>query len=219
MFTGLIEAVGTVRAVAPFGGGRRLTVAAAGLAEMPARGASVAVDGACLTVVETAGEAVTFEAVGETIRRTTLGALRPGDRVNLETALRAGEPLDGHLVQGHVDATGILRAVEQRPESRLWRVGMPAALAPLVAAKGSIAVGGVSLTVVEAGADAFTVSLIPETLAQTTLGALRPGAALNLEADVLARYAARWLACGGAAAGGLSEDAARRVMRAPGRGA
>ncbi len=203
MFTGLIQAVGTIASAEPLGQGRRLAIDISGLREPPAVGASVAIDGVCLTVTTRAATVAAFDAVAETIGRTTLREKRIGDRVNLEPALRAGDPLDGHLVQGHVDATARILAIAPRAESQVWRFALPEALRPLVAAKGSVAVDGISLTVVEAATDSFTVSLIPHTLAQTTLPQKRAGDEVNLEADVLARYIRRQLTMPGGA--GLSE--------------
>ncbi len=209
MFTGLIRAIGTVQESTPAsGGGLRLTIDASGLRTQPEPGASVAVDGVCLTVARAEGGRVSFHAVTETVARSTLKDLRPGDRVNLEPALCAGAPLDGHLVLGHVDGTGRILEAHAVGEGREARISLPEPLAPLVAAKGSIAVHGVSLTVVEAGRDWFRVALIPETLARTTLGDLTPGARVNLEADVLARYVARHREVLGAG-GGLTEEKLR----------
>jgi len=210
MFTGLIRAIGTVREATPAsGGGLRLTIDASGLRARPEPGASVAVDGVCLTATAAEGARVSFHAVVETVARSTLEDLRPGDRVNLEPALCAGAPLDGHLVLGHVDGTARIVDMQAAGEGRLARISMPEPLALLVAAKGAIAVHGVSLTVVEAGRDWFSVALIPETLARTTLGNLAPGARVNLEADVLARYVARHREILGAE-GGLTEEKLRK---------
>lgn len=189
MFTGIVETKGRIEAAEPRGAERRLRVAAPFAGDL-ARGGSVAVNGVCLTVTESA--AGWFEAAlgGETIARTALGSLRPADEVNLERPLRAGDPLGGHLVQGHVDA--VVRVRERREDgagARL-RLDLPAALAPLVAAQGSVALDGVSLTVASRDADAFEVMLIPETLRVTTLGARRAGDAVNLEADLIGRYVA-----------------------------
>lgn len=206
MFTGLIQAIGRVESATPRGGGRSLGIDVSGLDEEPLPGASVAIDGVCLTVAEVARGAARFDAVAETIERSTLGALRPGDVVNLEPALRLGDRLDGHLVLGHVDAVGTLAEIARLPESRVFRFSMPRALAPLVAQKGSIAVAGVSLTVVEASAEAFSVSVIPQTLRRTILGTMTAGAKVNLEADVLARYVARQRATGAPDAPGLTRE-------------
>jgi riboflavin synthase len=156
-----------------------------------APGESVACSGACLTVVERGEGLVSFEAIPETLSRTTLGSWRPGTRVNLERALALGERLGGHLVAGHVDAVGqVLARVAEGQGARLT-LSLPPAIAPLVAEKGSVAVDGVSLTVAAARRDRFEIALIPETLARTTLGDATPGTAVNLEADLIARHVAR----------------------------
>jgi riboflavin synthase len=192
MFTGLISDIGVVERIAPQAGGARLTLRPRALpVDELALGESVACSGACLTVVERGGGLVSFDAVPETLARTTIGRWRPGTRVNLERALRLSDRLGGHLVAGHVDAVGeLLSRVAEGQGARL-AFSLPAAIAPLVAGKGSIAVDGVSLTVATAGRDRFEVALIPETLARTTLGEARAGTAVNLEADVVARHVAR----------------------------
>lgn len=190
MFTGLIRHLGTLAGRTPRPGGGRLRILApAEVLERAVVGASIAVNGACLTSVARDAQGFEADLSEETLRRTTLGTLPLGAVLHLEPALRVGEPLDGHLVQGHVDGVGRLRA---RPEGEgLWRFDLPPELAALVAEKGSIAVDGISLTVVEAGRDSFSVALIPETVRATRLQAMRPGDPVNLEADVLARYVAR----------------------------
>lgn len=205
MFTGLIQAVGRLTARVPTASGARLTIDLGGLSPPPAIGASVAVNGACLTVTAREGGAGVFDAVAETVSRTTLGALALGARVNLEPALRAGEPLDGHIVQGHVDEVGTIRALRPVGGGSEFTVALPARIAPLVAEKGSVAVDGISLTVTRVDRESFGVAVIPHTLAHTALGDRRPGDRVNLEVDVLARYAARLLSFGGAASGRLSE--------------
>ena len=189
MFTGIVEAQGRIEAAEPHGAERRLRVAAP-VARHLARGGSIAVDGVCLTVTES-GDGW-FEAAlgGETLARTTLGARRPGDGVNLERPLRAGDPLGGHLVQGHVDA--VVRVTGRRDDgagARL-RLSAPPDLAHLVVAQGSVALDGVSLTVAARDADGFEVMLIPETLRVTTLGERRDGDVVNLEVDLVGRYVA-----------------------------
>lgn len=191
MFTGLIQAIGTLLASVPFGNGRSLTIDLGGLPHPPTIGASIAVSGVCLTVTALRGREVRFDAVAETIARSTLGRLPVGSRVNLEPALRVGDPLDGHLVQGHVDTTAKILALTKTTDSLLCKIELPPSLQPLVAEKGSIAVDGVSLTVVEVDSDSFSVSLIPHTISHTTLGERRVGDLVNLEADILARYVAR----------------------------
>ena len=217
MFTGLISDVGTVERVVPRQGGARLALRPRALrVDDLAPGESVACSGCCLTVVERGGGVVSFDAVPETLSRTTLGAWRPGTTVNLERALAVGDRLGGHIVAGHVDAVGeILARVAEGQGARLT-VSLPAAIAPLVAEKGSIAIDGVSLTVARAHRDRFEVALIPETLARTTLGEAAAGTRVNLEADVVARHVARLVELG-AAPGGL--DAARLATWGFGGGA
>ncbi|HET8715840.1 MAG TPA: riboflavin synthase [Holophagaceae bacterium] len=192
MFTGLIRHLGALEARTDRPGGARLRIAAPpAVLDRAEAGASIAVNGCCLTAVARDGRAWEADLSEETLAKTTLGRLKTGAILHLEPALRVGDPLDGHLMLGHVDAFGALAA---RPTGEgLWRFSMPADLAPLVAEKGSIAVDGVSLTVVDAGPDFFTVALIPETVARTAFRDLRPGDLVNLEADPLARYAARLL--------------------------
>jgi len=163
------------------------------------------VDGACLTVVERAGEEFWVQASAETLRRTTLGALRPGDRVNLERAMRLSDRLGGHLVLGHVDA--VAEILSRRPEggSVLVEYSLPASLSPFFIEKGSVAVDGVSLTVNAVGSGSFSVALIPETQARTALPHKPPGAKVNLEADLIGKYVARLL--GAKAPAGLDEEA------------
>ncbi len=192
MFTGLIESVGRVRRLVRASGGARLEVAATWPdAEAPRHGDSVAVNGACLTVLEPSADGFVADVSPETLARTLLGDVRPGDGLNLERALRLSQRLGGHLVQGHVDA--VVRVLEIRTEGAFsrWRVTLPAEHAREVAPKGSVALHGVSLTVAELGRDWFEVALIPETLRATVLDGLRPGAKLHLETDMLAKYVLR----------------------------
>ncbi len=203
MFTGIIEEVGEVVELESHGDSAVLTLRAATVAADLTHGASIAVNGVCLTVVgwsdgtaiedgETrAATAIRYDVMGETLKRSVIGGLRPGDQVNLERAVRADARLDGHIVQGHVDGTGVVISRTPGEQWETVRFGMPAELAGFVAEKGSIAVDGVSLTVSAVGADWFEVGLIPETLRATTLGRRRPGDPVNLEADVLAKYVAR----------------------------
>ena len=188
MFTGLVQALGTVRAVADIHGGRRLRVAEPGVAPKLELGESVAVNGACLTVVNVDGGAFAFEAGFETLARTNLGELRVGDRVNLERALRVGDRLGGHFVSGHVDCTGrVLERVPTGGYETVW-FGFPPVFGELMVPKGSICVDGVSLTLVDVLADRFSVMLIPHTREHTTLGLKKPGAAVNLEFDLIAKH-------------------------------
>lgn len=196
MFTGLIRHLGTLDSRTPRPGGARLRIAApADLLARAELGASIAVNGACLTSVAVDGRSWEADLSGETLEKTTLGRLALGAVLHLEPALRVGDPLDGHLVAGHVDGLGRL---ERRLEGEgLWRFAMPPALAPMMAPKGSVTVDGISLTVVDCGTDWFTVALIPETVKRTGLATLRPGEAVNLEADPVGRFVARALALRG----------------------
>ncbi len=204
MFTGIVAGQGTVRSVEsrPDGRSARLLVDAGPLvADLP-HGGSLAVNGVCLTATRTedigAGQFLA-DVIGETLARTTLGALAPGDTVNLERCVPAGGRLDGHVVQGHVDGTGAVVAREDLGEWERVRIAVPGELAPFVAEKGSVAVDGVSLTVTAVSVPGaaepwFEIGLIPATLAETTLGRRPVGASVNLEVDVLAKYAQRLLA-------------------------
>jgi len=198
MFTGLIRGLGTVTRRDAGDSGARLSVAAHGLTL--GEGDSIAIDGVCLTALEPNGEGFSADISAETLARTTLGALRPGDRVNLEPSLRLGDKLDGHWVSGHVDAVAEVVAVTPDEQMADIRVRVPSALRHLIAAKGSVAVNGVSLTVNEVCDAVFSVYLIPHTRRVTNLGQLAAGDRVNLEADLLARYTARVLQTGGYAA-------------------
>lgn len=198
MFTGIVQAVGTVAATEARGGDLRLTIDATELAARVdasrlAIGESIAVSGACLTVVGFDGARFAADVSRETLALTTLGNLAPGDRVNLEAALRVGDPLGGHLMSGHVD--GLAQVVALHPEARSLRVQIevPQALARYIAPKGSVALDGVSLTVNEVAGRRFGVNLIPQTVQVTTFGGLAAGQQLNLEVDQLARYVQRAL--------------------------
>jgi riboflavin synthase len=194
VFTGIVREVGVVTAAEEAGGGRSFVVHAPATAKQVAIGDSVAVAGCCLTATAIDDGRISFHAVPETIARTTLGTLAADDRVNVEPALRAGDELGGHYVQGHVDAVGHVESVEVEGEGRRVRVEAPEAVLRYCVLKGSITVDGVSLTVAELTDHAFAVALVPHTLAATTLGALEPGQAVNLEADVLAKYVERLIA-------------------------
>ncbi len=192
MFTGLVTDLGVVERLEPRAGGARITIRPATLpVDELVPGESVACNGACLTVVDRGGGRMSFDAVPETLSRTTLGGWRAGTRVNLERALRLSDRLGGHLVQGHVDAVGRVLSRAAEGQGARLTLSLPEAIAPLVAEKGSIAVDGVSLTVARAHRDRFEVALIPETLTRTVLGEAGPGTAVNLEADVVARHVAR----------------------------
>ncbi|MBN9621084.1 MAG: riboflavin synthase [Actinobacteria bacterium] len=198
MFTGIIEEVGEVVSLAGQGDSAVLAIRTSErIAADIAHGASIAVNGVCLTVVGwdagTLATQISFDVMGETLKRSVIGGLRPGDRVNVERAVRADARLDGHVVQGHVDGTGVVVSRTPGDQWEAVRFGIPTDLAPFVAEKGSIAVDGVSLTVTGVGDDWFEVGLIPETLRATTLGAKAAGDPVNLEVDVLAKYVARLL--------------------------
>lgn len=191
MFTGIVREVGTVEAIEGGEEGARIVLEAPRTAPGMATGGSVALNGCCLTAEEVDAGRIAFHAVPETLRRTSLGRLRAGDPVNVEPAVRAGDPLGGHYVQGHVDGVGRVQSVEAEGEGlRVWIEAPPEVLRYCVA-KGSVAVEGVSLTIAEVAEDAFAVALIPHTLAVTTLSRLSPGRDVNLEADVLAKYVER----------------------------
>jgi riboflavin synthase len=197
MFTGLVEAVGVVRRLESDGEGRLLHLAEPALAPQLSLGESVAVNGACLTVVGRDDEAFRFQVGPETLRRTNLGELQPGDRVNLERALRLGDRLGGHLVQGHIDGLGRIASRQRQGDWELVWFRCPEDLAAQTVSKGSVAVDGVSLTVVDVSRDGFSVALIPHTLANTTLGWKAEGAAVNLETDLLAKYVWKCLQASG----------------------
>ncbi len=190
MFTGLVQDLGTVERVTE-GGMTDLWIRTGLDTGSLALGESIAVNGACLTVVERTGNAFRVQASPETLRRTALGELRAGARVHLERALRLSDRLGGHLVLGHVDAVTTVRSKRPEGDSVVMELALPPALAPFFIEKGSVAVDGVSLTVNALLADAFSVALIPETQARTTLAARRVGDRLNLEADVIGKYVAR----------------------------
>jgi riboflavin synthase len=188
MFTGIIRELGTVAAVTGGEQGLRLEIDAPAAAALAAIGDSVAIDGCCLTVVGVTDGRLGFDAVAETLARTTIGTLAPGQRVNVEPAIRAGEPLGGHYVQGHVDAVAITRAVETYADGRRVHFEVPAELRRYIVEKGSVTLDGVSLTVADLHPDGFSVALVPHTLSATTFGALAAGDRVNLEVDVLAKY-------------------------------
>jgi riboflavin synthase len=191
VFTGIVRELGRVVAVEAGRDGARLAVEAAGTAATAAVGDSVAIDGCCLTAVAVDGGTLAFDAVPETLARTSLGRLVPGAAVNVEPALRAGEPLGGHYVQGHVDGVGRVRSSEPEGHGRRVWIEAPPAVVRYCVEKGSITVAGVSLTIAGLDDGAFAVALIPHTLSETTLGALQPGHEVNLEVDVLAKYVER----------------------------
>jgi riboflavin synthase len=193
MFTGIVTEVGTVDAVEATADGARIRVAAAGAAAGAGIGDSVSIDGCCLTVVRNEDGVLAFEAVAETLRRTTLGGLAAGDPVNVEPAMRVGDRLGGHWVQGHVDGVGTVTAVEPDGDGVAVTFAAPAAIMRTTIEKGSMCVAGVSLTVTAVGDESFAVALIPHTRAVTTLGRLAPGTRVNLEADLVGKYVSKLL--------------------------
>ena len=193
MFTGIVREVGTTATISGRDGGVRLEIDAPETAALTAVGDSVSVNGVCLTAVALAGTRIAFDAVPETLARTSLGELAAGARVNVEPALRAGEPLGGHYVQGHVDGVGAVRSVEEEGQGRRIWIDAPTDLLRYAVEKGSIAVEGTSLTVAALDGAGFAVALIPHTLEVTTLGDLEVGHPVNLEVDVLAKYVERLL--------------------------
>jgi riboflavin synthase len=200
VFTGIVEELGEVTAVENLGDASRFRLRGPVVTDGAKHGDSIAVNGVCLTVVEHEGDEFTADVMAETLKRSSLGALTVGSRVNLERPTAVGARLGGHIVQGHVDGTG---QVLERTPSEHWeivKVALPADLARYVVEKGSITVDGISLTVVEAGPDHFTVSLIPTTLDLTTLGLKQPGDPVNLEVDIVAKYVERLMAANGGAA-------------------
>ena len=194
MFTGIVRERGTVAAIDGGEAGVRLRIDAPETAAQAAVGDSVAINGVCLTVTERNGTSLSFDAVPETLSRTALSRLAAGSAVNLEPALRAGEPLGGHYVQGHVDGVGRVRSIEPEGDGVRLAVETPAELLRYCVEKGSITVEGVSLTIAALRDHGFEVALIPHTLAETTLATLAPGDPVNLEADVLAKYVERLIA-------------------------
>ena len=198
MFTGIVTDIGEVTAVRPRGEGlRRLTIACSYPRASIMEGASIACSGVCLTAVATGEENgrtwFAADAAAETLRMTTVGNWQPGTRINLERALRMGDELGGHIVQGHADGIAVLTEREDLTDMARLTFRVPSALARFIATKGSVALDGISLTVNAVEADAFAVLIIPHTLKVTTLGAVRAGDQLNLEVDLMARYAARLL--------------------------
>ncbi|MEV0261322.1 riboflavin synthase [Streptomyces sp. NPDC050617] len=193
MFTGIVEELGEVTAVEELGDASRFSLRGPAVTEGARHGDSIAVNGVCLTVVARGDGEFTADVMAETLKRSSLADLAVGSRVNLERPMELGGRLGGHLVQGHVDGTG---TITHREHSENWdtvRISLPADLTRYVVEKGSITVDGVSLTVVDAGPDYFTISLIPTTLAMTTLGIKQPGDRVNLEVDVIAKYVERLL--------------------------
>jgi riboflavin synthase len=193
VFTGLVEVLGRVEKVFEENGGRRFTLIWPGLSKPLAIGESVAVNGCCLTVVASVSERFEVQAGPETLKRTNLGEQGAGDHVNLERSLRIGDRLGGHFVQGHIDTTATLYERRREGEWEFLAFELASSWTPLLVSKGSIAVDGVSLTLVDVSSASFSVMLIPHTLAVTTLGLLHPGRRVNIETDILAKHVAKLL--------------------------
>lgn len=208
MFTGIVEELGEVTAVEELGDASRFRLRGPVVTEGARHGDSIAVNGVCLTVVEHEGEEFTADVMAETLKRSSLGALAAGSRVNLERPTAVGGRLGGHIVQGHVDGTGTIVRREPSEHWELVTVSLPGELSRYVVEKGSVTVDGVSLTVVDAAEDHFTISLIPTTLALTTLGHKQPGDPVNLEVDIIAKYVERMLGAGVVPGAGTATEGA-----------
>lgn len=194
MFTGIIEELGTVAAIEPRAAGSRLSIRCRTVLEDTREGDSIAVNGVCLTAVALRPDAFSADVAPETLRRSNLGGLRPGSRVNLERPLSPSGRLGGHIVQGHVDGTGEFLALDELGGDNWWlRVRYPEDLDAFMVEKGSIAIDGISLTIAELGASVLSATVIPHTFRNTTLGGYRPGARVNLECDILAKHVAKLL--------------------------
>ena len=187
MFTGIIQARGIVRSLQKRSAGARLVLDAPNLERPIRNGASICVNGACLTVTSSEDTHIAFDIVPETLRCSTLGSLAAGVRVNLEQSLRPGDRLDGHMVQGHVDGVARAQRVQPAGADKLWTFSADTSLMPFIIPKGSVAIDGVSLTIASVVQNTFTVALIPTTLAETTLGSLRLGDRVNIETDIVVR--------------------------------
>lgn len=219
MFTGIIEELGTIESITRTSEGGVIAVTAKTVLDGTRLGDSIAVNGVCLTATTLPGGSFTADMSKETLESSGLAKARPGDRVNLERAVAVGQRLGGHIVQGHVDAVGEFRSKKPTGTSVVMRFGFPAEIGKYIAHKGSIAVDGVSLTVAGLGPDWFEVAVIPTTLTWTTLATLKPGATVNLETDVLAKYLERLLSGGqgkspydaGAGASGLTVEKLRNL--------
>lgn len=212
MFTGLVEEVGTVRSVHREGESLRLTIKATHVSAKLAPGDSVCIEGACQTAVRVDADRFEVDTLAETLRKTAFSRLRPGSPVNLELALRAADRLGGHIVQGHVDGVGTVRAVEESGRNVYLAVRLPDDLIRYCVGEGSIAVSGVSLTIARLDAQTVTMNIIPETWKRTTLRACRVGDPVNIEVDILARYVERLLPGRGDGGGGASALSAARLV-------
>ena len=201
MFTGIIEGLGTINSIRSAGQGRRLIVTADYLLEHTRVGDSIAVNGACLTAVVVSGKRFEVDVSPETLRSTTLGAAKTGERVNLERALRLSQRVDGHLVAGHVDATGVIRNRQNLGNNWVVAIGIPRALSRYLIRKGSVAVDGISLTVNECDETGFTVNVIPHTGKMTTIGFKKIGESVNIETDMIGKYVEKILTVAGITTG------------------
>ncbi len=187
MFTGIIEEVGEIFGIRPVTGGYKLTIEASKVAEDAVLGASIAINGVCLTITSIEGARLEFDAIKETVDRTNLGKLKPGDKVNLERALKLGDRLDGHFVQGHVDGKGVItRKVDSASECVFW-LKPDEAILPCIIPKGSVAIDGISLTIAAISGNEFSVAIIPTTLSMTSLADRKVGDLINIETDIVAR--------------------------------
>jgi riboflavin synthase len=187
VFTGIVETTGNVIDFRPVAVGRKLTIDAGPISAQVEPGASIAVNGVCLTVVEVIGTEITFDVIAETLKRSNLGRLRPGQRVNLERSLRADARIDGHFVQGHVDGTATVTRRQVSPAEWILWLRPDEAVRPYIIPKGSIAIDGISLTIADVNSDEFSVAIIPTTLERTTLASRQVGDVVNVESDILAR--------------------------------
>ncbi|MGA2193292.1 MAG: riboflavin synthase [Nitrospirota bacterium] len=207
MFTGIIEELGTVKSVVKGKDSARVKVLAPEISGGLSIGDSVAVNGVCLTVVELPEKSFSADVMAETLRMTNIGVLRPGDRVNLERPLRPSDRMGGHMVSGHIDGKGVIKSVVREDIASVFTISAPECVMRYIISKGSIAIDGISLTVVDFGGDSFRVSIIPHTLKLTTLGIKNAGDTVNLESDLVAKYIERLLPGageGGGDKGGLS---------------
>jgi riboflavin synthase len=193
VFTGIVKELGVVRRIDAAGDICKLEISCRGVSENASVGGSVAVNGVCLTVTRKTESVLCFDVMAETVRRTALSGLHSGDAVNLEESLTPSGALDGHFVLGHVDCVGTVKEVRSKGGEFIMRIAFPGAFGDLLVDKGSVAVDGVSLTVGEAGKDAFSVYLIPHTLKATALGSRKPGSSVNIEFDIIGKYIARIL--------------------------
>ncbi|MFQ5502335.1 MAG: riboflavin synthase [Phycisphaerae bacterium] len=193
MFSGIIDTIGRVQASRTAQGGRTLVIRAPGYWADVSTGGSIAVDGVCLTLTRSDRNDAEFDVIAETLRRTTLGELKPGDQINLQKSLAVGDRIDGHFLQGHVDAVATVTRVEQSALESVWWFSMDREPMTCIVPKGSVAIDGISLTVAGVDSDRFGVALIPTTLERTTLGDKRTGARVNIETDILARTVVHYL--------------------------